>query len=481
MAFSYNSFGPKGPGDTITVDFEYEDRSDISVLVDGAVVDDSLWEWVNDGLILCKAGFPPGTSGMVQRDTDISRLTGRLVGTAVLDYPTINGNFDRLLFRLQENDDGEASREARVVAIEDTLEEQADALAASVELGRRWAEEEEDVAVVPGHYSALHHSQKSQEAAALAEGHAGTAEGWAEAAEGYAAIALKNWKVDTFVGDGTDDPLILTSSPGSALNCIVIVEGEGPQPRHIFSVVGNALHPPSGSVWPLGKGIEVSYGTSFESGTPSDGSVTSPKLGTEAVTEIKIAPGAVTESKLGVGSVSQVALQDEAVVADKLSADPLELAAMALKLGIQPRKLLNISLVRDVATYSTTAMLGINGNVNRSCGVNSPTSSLLVLSFLRLEMVRDGTVGTTGMVVDLRHFDGSTYVSHNELYETLDTDGPASHITRQGAALAIVLDASKRRSDAPDQWSVMNYFGSANSACTAKIIRQTFVFIEFEP
>ena len=200
MAYSYNDFGPKKPGDTITVDFTYESREDIEVLVDGVLVEDTLWEWANDGLLLCKAGFPLGATGRVRRITDIADLSGRLVGTAVLDYPTINSNFDRLLFRLQEQDDGEADREARVVAIGDTLEKQADALAASVELGRRWAEEAEDVEVVPGHYSALHHSQKSLAAAALAGNHryaadaarlgAENAQSYAEGAAGSAQDAM---------------------------------------------------------------------------------------------------------------------------------------------------------------------------------------------------------------------------------------------------------------------------------------------------
>lgn len=175
MSYSYNDFGPKEPGDTITVDFTYESREDIEVLVDGVLVEDTLWEWANDGLLLCKAGFPLGATGRVRRITDIADLSGRLVGTAVLDYPTINGNFDRLLFRLQEQDDGEADREARVAAVEQALESQQDNLDASVELGRRWAEEEVDVEVVPGGYSSKHHAVK-------AGGHASSASSSKDAA-----------------------------------------------------------------------------------------------------------------------------------------------------------------------------------------------------------------------------------------------------------------------------------------------------------
>ncbi|MFU0503664.1 hypothetical protein [Pseudaminobacter sp. NGMCC 1.201702] len=150
-----------------------------------------------------------------------------------------------------------------------------------------------------------------QAAAEAAE--AAAAASAAEAA-GYAALALSNWVVDTFVGDGTADPLVLTVNPGSVNNCVITVEGEGPQPRHIFSLDGLNLSPPSGSVWPDGKTIEVAYGTAIEVGVPSDGSVTRAKLGPDAVgpneldeetvnaTHLDAAAAGAMRTKLGLGT-----------------------------------------------------------------------------------------------------------------------------------------------------------------------------------
>ncbi len=304
------------------------------------------------------------------------------------------------------------------------------------------------------------------------------AEAAAAEAANYAALALNNWVVDTFTGDGTANPLVLSVNPGSVNNCIVTIEGQAPQPRHIFRLEnGNELYPPDGAVWPNGQGIEVAYGSAIEIdvGVPTDGSVTTPKLGASAVTEPKLATAAVTRPKVA----------DSAINADKLASDPAEIAAIAAKLGVQTAKVKALSLIRDATAYTTTSTtLGAGSNVSRSYSATSSTSSLLVLVFFRLEMARDATAGSTGMIVNPHHYSGSAYVASDEVIELLDTSGPASHILRIGASGAIALTAAQKRTDlttGKGQWTVLNYFRSNNAQCTAKIIRQTFVFIEFEP
>lgn len=99
------------------------------------------------------------------------------------------------------------------------------------------------------------------------------------------AIGVNNHTADTFTGDGTADPLTLTGSPGSANNIQVYIEGEGPQPPTIFSIAGNQLSPPAGSVWPNGKTIIVTYGSAVAVGTPADGAITAAKLSPEAISD----------------------------------------------------------------------------------------------------------------------------------------------------------------------------------------------------
>lgn len=125
--------------------------------------------------------------------------------------------------------------------------------------------------------------QTSAAILAQAESAALEAMGYRDSAAGYAAIALKNWFADAFVGDGTADPLTLTAGPGSVYNCIITVEGEGPQPSGIFTLDGMNLYPPDGAVWPNGKKIEVRYGTAFDAGVPSPGSVDRTAMANDAV------------------------------------------------------------------------------------------------------------------------------------------------------------------------------------------------------
>jgi hypothetical protein len=455
MPYSYNEVGPIMPGETLAVTFPFLNRDHVSVLVNGDLVSTSLWSWLSDGVISALPGFPAGSKTRVRRRTPVAENVSTLLGAAVFDFGGVNTNDLQLLYALQERSDDNEENQASVEV-----------------LGEVYKSFEDSKNVALGAMTAA--SNFADEAA-----------GYAEEASTYASVAMKNWQVDTFIGDGTSNPLVLTANPGSAYNCVVTIEGEGPQPRHIFSLDGKALSPPSGAVWPTGKGIEVAYGTSIEVGTPADGSVTESKLGTGAVTEEKLAASSVTEEKLGAGAVTNTKLANEAVDADKFSSDPADLAAMVLKLGIQPSKLKNISLVRDTALYSTSATTtALNGNISRSVNANSPTSSLLVLTFLRLEVARDATIGTTGMSLDLQYYNGSVYSSIGEVLETLDTDGPASHLVRTSAAMTTVLSAAQKRSDISTgngQWTVAHLYRANNASCTAKIVRQTFVFVEFEP
>jgi len=162
MAQSYNEVGLIEPTDNITVTFDFLDREDVSVTVDGVAVASNKWSWVSDGQLLALTGFPAGTATRVLRTTPAEDLQGLLVGTAVFDYPTMNLNFTQLLYVLQEKADGEAERQAVIDGLESDISAVSVALAAA---------------------------EAAQTAAELAETNSETAETAAELAETNAEIA----------------------------------------------------------------------------------------------------------------------------------------------------------------------------------------------------------------------------------------------------------------------------------------------------
>jgi len=125
--------------------------------------------------------------------------------------------------------------------------------------------------------------------------------------------ATNNVAVDDFIGDGTDDPLTLTGDPGSINNILAVhVEDIGSQPPYIFSLDGVSLFPPAGSIWPVGKKIYVSRGSSISIGTPADGTV--------------------TRAKIAAGAIGADEIDDEIINEDHI--DATAAAAIASKIGV---------------------------------------------------------------------------------------------------------------------------------------------------
>lgn len=113
MALSYTEFGTKSPGDTIIVSFPIRDRGEVYVVVGTTTVSPALYSWVNDGLISCGPGFPPG-AGRVERRTPVNAYDHTQSGSSVYDWRGVNENFEQNIFILQEYADGEAERDAKV-------------------------------------------------------------------------------------------------------------------------------------------------------------------------------------------------------------------------------------------------------------------------------------------------------------------------------------------------------------------------------
>lgn len=131
MPYSYAEYGSKGEGDTIAVTFPFISRDHVYVVVDDVDVSSSLYSWNNDSLIDCLAGFPSGTVTRAERRTPIADTEAEQEGGGVYDYEGANLNDDQLLYIQQEQADAEASREARIVAMESDFESIDDSVAAA--------------------------------------------------------------------------------------------------------------------------------------------------------------------------------------------------------------------------------------------------------------------------------------------------------------------------------------------------------------
>lgn len=162
-----------------------------------------------------------------------------------------------------------------------------------------------------------------------AEGFANAAAASAAEAAGYATLALNNWIADEFIGDGTNNPLILTSVPGSVNNVRVFIEGEGPQPPTIFTLTVDEITPPTGAVWPNGKKIVVMYGSAIEIGVPSDNSVNTLKIANNAVTANKIEADAVAGKIHAATAKTTPVDDDEFGIADSAASFGLKLLSWA--------------------------------------------------------------------------------------------------------------------------------------------------------
>lgn len=109
-------------------------------------------------------------------------------------------------------------------------------------------------------------------------------------------VASQNFVVDSFTGTGAQTMFALSQNGGSQNNLQVFLAGVHQKPGTDYTLDGSNV---SFAVAPAnGVAIVIRYGTIVEFGTPTDGSVTTSKLGDLAVTAAKLAADAVTTLKV---------------------------------------------------------------------------------------------------------------------------------------------------------------------------------------
>lgn len=140
------------------------------------------------------------------------------------------------------------------------------------------------------------------------------AEDYRDQAAGYADFVRNNWVIAArFMGTASEDDFPLLIDPGSENN--------------MFVSVGSTIQPPGGDnpPWllvyegsdpfirinaPTDTEVVVRVSNATPAGTPSDGGVTTPKLGSESVTTEKLAGSSVTTAKLANKATTFEKMQD---------------------------------------------------------------------------------------------------------------------------------------------------------------------------
>ena len=161
---------------------------------------------------------------------------------------------------------------------------------------------------------------------------------------GMLTTALKNFTYDSFTGDGVTTTYTLTDDVGSVNAVLAYIDGIV-QPTTAYALptttsIQFLTAPPTGSVIRC-----LHLGFQSTVGVPSDGTVTTPKIATNAVTAAKFADGAVATAKLA----------DDAVTDAKIASQTITEAS------IVPNTISNISIANLTITGTQIASNAIDG------------------------------------------------------------------------------------------------------------------------
>ena len=129
---------------------------------------------------------------------------------------------------------------------------------------------------------------------------------------GMLTTALKNFTYDSFTGDGVTTTYTLTDDVGSVNAILAYIDGIV-QPTTAYALptttsIQFLTAPPSGSVIRC-----LHLGFQSTVGVPSDGTVTTPKIATNAVTAAKFADGAVATAKIADDAVTEAKIAAQTI------------------------------------------------------------------------------------------------------------------------------------------------------------------------
>lgn len=160
--------------------------------------------------------------------------------------------------------------------------------------------------VISGSTFRLVSDQVSSAIIAAAEAAATRAETAADEAADWADLAKNNFVQNSFTGDGTTTDFLLSVDPGSANNMFVDVGGVW-QPISAYTlqhISGDPYLRISGEPVPDDVEIDVRFGNKITVGTPSDGSITTAKLGADSVTAAKLSAADAVAIRAKIGAAA---------------------------------------------------------------------------------------------------------------------------------------------------------------------------------
>jgi hypothetical protein len=197
---------------------------------------------------------------------------------------------------------------------------------------------------------------------------------------------------NTFTGNGSTTAFTLTQAPASKDNTQLYINGVYQQ-KSSYSLDNVTLTitpaPANAAV------IEVSIGVPSETNvvTVADGTISTSKLDTNAVTTIKIADSAVTEAKIADGSITIAKILDSAITAAKInnaavtSAKLAQYAVTSDKIAddsVSTSKLAFLSVIGDKIANNTISTAKIQDN--------AVTSAKIADSTITNAKILDGTI-----------------------------------------------------------------------------------------
>ncbi|TAX45922.1 hypothetical protein ELI02_29860 (plasmid) [Rhizobium leguminosarum] len=234
--------------------------------------------------------------------------------------------------------------------------------------------------VISGSTFRLVSDQVSSAIVAAAEDAADRAEAAAAEAADWADLAKNNFVQNSFTGDGTTTDFLLSVDPGSANNMFVNVGGVS-QPISAYTlehVGSDAYLRISGEPVPDDVEIDVRFGNKVTVGTPTDGSITTAKLGADSVTAAKMSATDAVAIRAKIGAAaSGTAITNAQMPTGSIvdSAPPATYAANASLTAVIPRDdtAPQISEGTEILTVSITPKSSTNklrcrfkGQISRS-------------------------------------------------------------------------------------------------------------------
>ena len=232
----------------------------------------------------------------------------------------------------------------------------------------------------------------------------------------YGGSAITNLLTDTFTATAAQTVFTLSADPITKNNIFCFIDGV-PQNLASFSLSGLDVTLSEGQ--PAGAIVEFRYGAVLSVGTPSDGTVTTPKIVDANVTTDKIANQAITNAKLAAANRVASSGVTSTNITSTSEVDVTGMTAPSITTTGRPVRIAVVS----------------NGSINQAL-MSVQSSTGLAVATLRL--YRDSTLIATHM---LKLSTGASNVIDlsvpSSVFSHIDTPSAGSYVYKLAAYVAL--------------------------------------------